>query len=192
MAESKEQQIARLLQEGLDHYGEGRPEEAGRCWGEVLFLDPDNADARDYMESLEEEPGFEEAPAREGRGSSIADDALRLMHEGHLEASLELFETLMRRESDHLEVHGYLEMVRSKLLDRYRERVGGLDAVPQLGISGAELMQINLPSTTGFLLSLVDGRTSVHDLISLSGMDAFDTLRALTGLLEAGVLRGTP
>ncbi len=191
MSESTEAQIARLLQEGLDHYGEGRAEEAGRCWGEVLFLDPDNRVARDYMESLEGEADPEKGPS-EGAGSSIADDALRLMREGHLEASLELFETLTRREDDRIEVHGYLEMVRSKLLDRYREKVGGLDAVPQMKLAGPDLMHINLPSTTGFLLSLVDGRTSVHDLISLSGMDTFDTLRVLTGLLDAGVVHCSP
>lgn len=191
MAESKEAKIARLLQEGLDHYGEGRADEAGRCWGEVLFLDPESREARDYMESLEGEGGFE-GERTQGAGSSIAADALQLMHEGHLEASLELFETLTRRESDPLEVHGYLEMVRSKLLDQYREQVGGLDAVPRVELAGPELMHINLPSTTGFLLSLVDGSTSVHDLISLSGMDAFDTLRVLNGLVDAGVVRCSP
>lgn len=191
MAESKDAKIARLLQEGLDHYGEGRADEAGRCWGEVLFLDPDSRDARDYMESLEGEAGCE-VERKEGAGSSIASDALKLMREGHLEAALELFETLTRRENDPLEVHGYLEMVRSKLLDRYREQVGGLEAVPRVELAGPELMHINLPSTTGFLLSLVDGSTSVNDLISLSGMDAFDTLRVLTGLLDAGVVRCSP
>lgn len=189
MGEGTEAKIARLLQEGLDHYGEGQAEEAQRCWGEVLFLDPDNRDALDYLESLEGEGGGEEGG---GPGGSIADDALRLMREGHLEAALELFETLTRREGDPLEVHGYLEMVRSKLLERYREKVGGMEAVPRVELAGPELMQINLPSTTGFLLSLVDGHTTVHDLISLSGMDAFDTLRTLTGLLDAGVVRCAP
>jgi hypothetical protein len=130
--------------------------------------------------------------SREGAGSSIAEDALRLMREGHLEAALELLETLTRREGDPLEVHGYLEMVRSKLLDRYRDQVGGLEAVPRVELAGPDLMRINLPSTTGFLLSLVDGHTSVHDLISLSGMDTFDTLRVLTGLVDAGVVRCSP
>jgi tetratricopeptide (TPR) repeat protein len=185
MPESKAEKIARLLQDGLDHYGEGRSEEAERCWGEVLFLDPDNRDALDYMDSLK---GEADLPTEFGR-SSIADDALRLMREGHLEASLELFETLTRREGDPLEIHGYLEMVRGKLLERYREQVGGLDVVPQVELAGDELMRVNLPATTGFLLSLVDGHTSVNDLISLSGMDAFDTLRTLTGLLDAGVVR---
>ncbi len=187
MAESRQEQVARLLQAGLDHYGEGRAAEAGRCWGEALFLDPENAEARDYLEALEEDGGAPEAPARERR-PDLAEDAMRLMREGHLEAALELFETLARRDGEQIEVETYLEMVRSKLLTRYRERVGGLEAVPAVRLNDRQLMGFNLPATTGFLLSLVDGHTTVNDLISLSGLDPFDTLRTLSGLLEAGVV----
>jgi tetratricopeptide (TPR) repeat protein len=187
MEESRSQQVARLLQEGLDHYGEGNASEAERCWSEVLFLDPENGEARDYLESIDSEG--EGSPGRRAeRGPDLAEDALGLMRAGNLEAALELFETLLRRDADALEVESYLEMVRSKLLDRYRERVGGLEAVPHVRVSGEALLSFNLPATTGFLLSLVDGSTSVNDLISLSGLDPFDTLRALSGLLEAGVV----
>jgi tetratricopeptide (TPR) repeat protein len=188
MAESRQEQVARLLQAGLDHYGEGRAAEAERCWGEALFLDPDNAEARDYIETLESDGSGASQTSAPAAVPDLADDALRLMREGHLEAALELFETLARRDEEHLEVETYLEMVRSKLLERYRERVGGLEAVPAVQLDARQLMGFNLPATTGFLLSLVDGRTSVNDLISLSGLDPFDTLRTLSGLLEAGVV----
>lgn len=187
MEESREQRIARLLQEGLDHYGEGRVGEAERCWGEVLFLDPENAEARDYLGTLEED-GESGASPPAGPGD-LVDDALELMRQGHLEAALELFETAGRREGGRLEVQGYVDMVRSKLLSRYRERVGGMEAVPRCQLNDAELLKFNLPATAGFLLSLVDGHTSVNDLVSLSGLDPFDTLRTLSGLLEAGILR---
>jgi tetratricopeptide (TPR) repeat protein len=187
MQESRSEQVARLLQEGLDHYGEGNASEAERCWSEVLFLDPENREARDYLDTIESQ-GEGSPGTRASRGPDLAEDALKLMREGHLEAALELFETMLRRDADALEVQSYLEMVRSKLMDRYRERVGGLEAVPHVRVSGDALMRFNLPATTGFLLSLVDGRTSVNDLISLSGLDPFDTLRALTGLLETGVV----
>ncbi len=182
--------IRALLQEGLDHYGEGRVEEAERCWGEVLFLDSDNAEARDYLQTLLDEGEIPKRDAAPPAGpGDLVDDALGLMHEGHLEAALELFETVTRRESDRLDVQGYVDMVRSKLLTRYRERVGGMDAVPAVVMGGGDLMKYNLPATAGFLLSLVDGRTAVNDLVSLSGLDPFDALRTLSSLLEAGILR---
>jgi tetratricopeptide (TPR) repeat protein len=192
MGESRAERISRLLSEGLDHYGEGRVEEAERIWAEVLFLDPGNEEARDYLESLETD-GDSKRPrkAKEPRRAAaqdLADDALKLMRDGHLEAALELLETLARRDAGRLELQGYLEMVRSRLLDRYRERVGGMDVVPSVRVGARELLKFNLPASTGFLLSLVDGKTSVNDLISLSGLDPFETLRMLANLLDAGVV----
>lgn len=189
MDDPNAQKIARLLQEGLDHYGEGRVAEAEACWGEVLFLDPENTEARDYLQTLEEDGATPGAAPRGAGPGDLVEDALRLMHEGHLEAALELLETVTRREQGRLDVQGYVDLVRSKLLSRYRERVGGMGAVPALQLSDRELLRFNLPATAGFLLSLVDGSTSVDQLVSLSGLDPFDTLRTLSGLLEAGILR---
>jgi hypothetical protein len=49
-------------------------------------------------------------------------------------------------------------------------------------------MKYNLPATAGFLLSLIDGRTCVDELLALSGMDPFDVLRGLSNLLDAGIV----
>jgi hypothetical protein len=35
---------------------------------------------------------------------------------------------------------------------------------------------------------MVDGTTSVADLISVSGMDAFEALHTLSSLMEAGIV----
>ena len=50
---AKQKEVARLLREGLDAYGEGDAEAAVRAWQAVLALDPRNADALDYIESLD-------------------------------------------------------------------------------------------------------------------------------------------
>ena len=54
MAESKEDKIERLMREGLNHYGMGAVGEAVRSWREVLKLDPDHAEARDFVATAEE------------------------------------------------------------------------------------------------------------------------------------------
>ena len=51
-----------------------------------------------------------------------------------------------------------------------------------------ELKKLDLPSDAGFMLTIVDGSTSVTDLISASGLDAFQALRALRALIEAGAV----
>ena len=38
------------------------------------------------------------------------------------------------------------------------------------------------------MISLIDGTTRVADLISLSGMDAFEALRILGNLLDADIV----
>ncbi len=53
MQEPKEDQIARLLQEGLDFYGEDRVSDAILAWKEVLSLDPANAEAQDFIQSAD-------------------------------------------------------------------------------------------------------------------------------------------
>lgn len=78
--------------------------------------------------------------------------------------------------------------MRSRLLRRYTERVGNLDGIPTLKNGAGDLTSHNLPSDAGFMLSLIDGTTGMADLISLSGMDAFEALRIVGNLLDADIL----
>jgi predicted transcriptional regulator len=66
--------------------------------------------------------------------------------------------------------------------------VGGGQTVPRLLVDLAEVTRYNLHTDAGFLLSLLDGATTVEDLVSLSGMDAFDALRILNNLIDAGIV----
>ena len=51
MAEGPAERVARLLAEGLEHFGQDRVERAIACWQNVLELDPAQQQARDYLES---------------------------------------------------------------------------------------------------------------------------------------------
>ncbi len=232
MAESNHAEIDRLLREGLNHYGTGDHAEAARSWRAVLEIDPDQREARDYLETagmLDSEgsdpaarlkttspapppefdlgePGLLESesepdaaePAGEvpadnheplgATGDALVREATKLFRAGELEGALDLFETVARRDAARIEVQSYIEMLRSQLLKSYRERVGSRDGTVRLLIDSDAVMKFNLPTTAGFVLSLVDGSTSVNDLMSLSGLDAFDTLRILTGLRDAGIV----
>ena len=43
-----------------------------------------------------------------------------------------------------------------------------------------------------FVLSMVDGSTSVNEILALSGMDPFDGARVVHRLLEAGIVEANP
>lgn len=207
MAEPTEDQIADLLEEGLCHYGEGRMEQAAECWREVLRLEPGHPGAEDYLLTAGFDTGGTDASAALGEedsaeidlfeasgeeDSSLLADALELFRKGEAEESLELFETLARENPRRLEIQGYLELVRSHLFKYYRERVAGASGVLRVRISPQEIMRFNLPANAGFVLSMVDGHTSVNEILTLSGMDPFDAVRVVGKLLDAGILEVNP
>jgi len=193
MNQTQEDQISRLLEEGLHHYGEGRISQAAGCWREVLHLEPDHPGAQDYLRSA----GFNtiEIELLEVVGEedvSLLADALELFRKGEVQESLEMFETLARENPLRMEIQGYLELVRSHLFGYYRERVSDTAGVLKIAISPEEMMRFNLPANAGFVLSMVDGSTSVNEILALSGMDPFEAVRVVHKLLEVGIVEVNP
>jgi len=193
MAEPKEVLISRLMEEGLRYYGEGQMDQAAGCWKEVLRLAPDHAEAQDYLQTAGFDTGEIDLSEASGEADgSLMADALELFRKGEVQESLELFETLARQNSGRMEVQGYLELVRSHLFKYYRERVADTSSVLKVKIAPQEIMKYNLPVDAGFLLSMIDGSTSVNEILALSGMDPFDGLRLVHRLLEAGIVEANP
>jgi len=193
MAESKEEQISRLMEEGLRHYGEGRTDQAAGCWREVLQLEPVHPEARDYLRSAgldTGEIGLSEVVGEED--ASLLAEALALFRKGEIQESLEMLETLARENPRRMELQGYLELVRSHLFGYYRDRVPDASRVLKVKITPQEIMRFNLPVDAGFLLSMVDGSTSVNEILALSGMDPFEAVRVVNKLLEAGIVEANP
>ena len=81
-----------------------------------------------------------------------------------------------------------IELLRAELYRRYREALGDLGQVPRVVGDPGDLQSRNLPPSAGFLLSMVDGQTPLADLVSVSGMDRFEALRAIHRMHAAGIL----
>lgn len=190
MAESKEDQITRLLAEGLEHYGCDEIAPAIKAWRGVLALDSRNTEALDFLQTADRRDQ-RRLPLEEQMSDSarrIVYQAKAMIGQADWEGALELLRSRSGSEPVALEYEATVEIVRSRLLRMYTERVGDLNG--HLAVSGAsgDLTDLNLPSDAGFMLSLIDGTTSLADLISLSGMDAFEALRIVGGLLDSDVL----
>ena len=190
MDEARDAEIARLLAEGLEHYGDDAIGKAIQTWRLVLDIDSRNAEALDYIQT---------ADRREQRRlpleEQMTDTARHIVHEsgemiaaGDWEGALDLLRSTGDSHRATLEYEATIELVRSRLLRQYASRIGSLSSVPVVRGGAGEITGFNLPSDAGFVISLIDGTTSVADLISLSGMDAFEALRLVTSLLDSDIV----
>jgi len=185
VTDSLEQSIARLMAEGLEHYGQDRVEKAVACWREVLARNPEHRVAREYLEAA----GFPaEAEPSAAEAGSLLPEALSLLQAGQAVEALELLESGAAAHSEDLELQAHLELIRSHLFGHYRKRSAEGTAVPGVRLGPDEVLKFNLPASAGFLLSMIDGNTSVDDLVTLSGMDPFDALHVLAKLEDAGIV----
>ena len=187
MSESQARRAEDLTREGLEHYGRGDTSAAILAWRQALACDPANATAGDYLQTADRR-----RTAREGEASSaervaweLAREARALMQVGSFGGALNLLRAALEANPGQLELEASLELARAHLLGRYRERVGSLERIPVVSTDAKALTAYNLPADAGFLISLMDGSTCLADLISVSGMDGFDALHVMHGLLEA-------
>ena len=192
MGTSDEDKIGELLREGLDHYGADEIGRAIQTWEQVLALDPENAEAKDYLQTADRRsvprPPSGPAPLKPSSKAEILLDTRERILDQDYEGALGFLSGADAAEQTGLELQAMTELVRSRLLSSYHERVGALASIPELLVDAGKITQFDLPPDAGFVLSLVDGATSVADMISVSGMDPFDALRILQGLLESEIV----
>ena len=79
----------------------------------------------------------------------------------------------------------YAETSRSRLEARYTTRIGSLDYIFNLGVPEAKVKWLGLDPQAASLLSLIDGQTSVAEVLDLTQLGRLEALRLFTELLEA-------
>jgi tetratricopeptide (TPR) repeat protein len=192
VAESNEQKIARLMAEGLDHYGQDEVERAVACWRAVLELAPHHEVARDYLEvaGFGAEVGEARKPGTGGasRAAQLLREAQALLERGADLEALELLERVLRESPGHLESQATLELLRASLYQRQRVRTKGGAGVLRVRLGPQEILRFNLPPNAGFVLSMIDGHTSADELVALTSMDPFEALNTIGKLMDAGIV----
>ncbi len=185
MAQAKEEHVAKLLRQGLELYGTGEIPRAFMLWNKALELDPGNEEALDYIRDADRR-SLPRADRGDASSASIVWDARRLVQGENEEAALELL--VSAPNSVTLECESMVELLRAKVFRKYQDALGDLEKIPRVKEDAADLQGRNLPPSAGFLLSMVDGLTSLSDLVTVSGMDRFEALRSLHRMSEAGIL----
>jgi hypothetical protein len=192
VAESNEQKIARLMAEGLDHYGQDEIARAVACWRAVLALAPHHEVARDYLEvaGFGPESGAERRAPASGAAqpAQLLREAQALAERGADTEALELLESAARNAPGHLESQAALELLRASLYQRERARTKGGAGVLRVRLGPQEILRFNLPPNAGFVLSMIDGHTSADELAALTAMDPFEALHTIGKLIDAGIV----
>lgn len=192
MAESNEQTIARLMAEGLDHYGQDEIERAVACWRAVLALAPHHEVARDYLEvagfAADGRAAAKPAASAATRAAQLLREAQALAERGADGEALELLEGVAREAPAHLESQAALELLRAHLYQRQRVRTKGGAGVLRVKLGPQEILRFNLPPNAGFVLSMIDGHTSADELVALTAMDPFEALHTIGKLMDAGIV----
>lgn len=78
----------------------------------------------------------------------------------------------------------YAVSARDALAAIYRERLGGGETVLRSRIGDGSSQATGLDAQLAFVLSQVDGRTTVDDLVDLSGMPVLEALRCIHALVR--------
>lgn len=137
--------------------------------------------------------GLELAPISE-RGSlptrrNSPENELRDLYAmGDFTGALAVAEQLLAQNPDDLEAQRYAQSCRDVLMQMYSERVGSLRQVVSVAIPADQIRWLSLDHRSGFLLSLVDGTSTIEELLDISGMQKLDALRILHALLEQRVI----
>ena len=80
------------------------------------------------------------------------------------------------------------EQCRTVLRQMYLTRVGPLDRVPIVMVARDQLRWLSIDHRTGFVLSLVDGVSSLEMILDVSGMPELDALRILSELAQQRII----
>jgi hypothetical protein len=107
---------------------------------------------------------------------------------GDFTRALEIAEALLLRRPDDASTRRCAQNCRDVLTQMFAARIGPLDQVMTVIISPHEVQWLSLDHRAGFLLSLVDGQSTVDEILDISGMSRLDALKIIHQLVEQQVV----
>ena len=119
---------------------------------------------------------------------ALMQGARELFALGDFSGSLELVENVLKKDARHEGALAYLARNEETLLKMYESKIGDLTRAPRQLVRADEVIWINLHHRAGFILSQVDGQLTYEDILSVSGMPRFETVRILADLVQNGVI----
>jgi hypothetical protein len=108
---------------------------------------------------------------------------------GDYTRALQIAEQMLARSPDDVAARRYAQNCRDVLTQMFAARIGPLDQIITVVVSPQEVQWLALDHRAGFLLSLVDGQSTVDEILDISGMTRLDALKILHDLTEQQVVK---
>jgi len=153
-------------------------------------LEPKGRDPRDPVLELELD-GLTTGPF--SAPQTVPDDpAITEMKDryamGDFTGALVIAEGILEANPEDLETPRYAQSCRAVLTQMYSARLGSLDQCVRMAVPNDQIRWLTLDHRAGFLLSLIDGGSTVDQILDISGMPRLDALRIMYQLLDQRVI----
>ncbi|MCL4478678.1 MAG: hypothetical protein M1381_06195 [Deltaproteobacteria bacterium] len=181
----KNEEILHLFEHGLDTFAQGDFVGSQRIWKKILERDPGNELAMDYINGTEEEIPFED---KKGSYKELLDEAIRLIGKNEPEPAYELLQMIIIDNPGDEKAKEFFNTTKGILLNNYLNEIGSTRAVPKLKKEMEDIMKINLSKEAAFIVSLIDGSSSIDDLLALSGLETFPFMRNAVMLIRNDII----
>jgi hypothetical protein len=107
---------------------------------------------------------------------------------GDYTGALEMSELILAEEPGNPQAAECGANCRSVLEGMYTARLGPLDRVPLVVVPRTQMRWLSMDHRAGFVLSLIDGQSSVEMILDVSGMPKLDALRILHELVQQKIV----
>jgi hypothetical protein len=107
---------------------------------------------------------------------------------GDYSGALEVAELLLAEDPADAEVVDCADKCRTVLEGMYAARLGSLEQVPAVIVQRTQLRWLSIDHRAGFVLSLIDGSSSLEMLLDVSGMPRLDAMRILVELIAQRIV----
>ena len=122
-----------------------------------------------------------------GRGAEITEMKDRYAM-GDFTGALVVAEGMLEVNPDDIDAQRYAQSCRDVLTQMYAARLGALTQRVSVAVPSDQIRWLSLDHRAGFVLSLIDGSSTVEELLDISGMNRLDALRILFTLFDQRVI----
>jgi hypothetical protein len=145
-------------------------------------------DLGDVARSGPPPPVLMASPPSSGRAAEITEMKDRYAM-GDFTGALVVAEGMLEANADDLDAQRYAQSCRDVLMQMYSARLGALTQRVRVAVPGDQIRWLSLDHRAGFVLSLIDGNSTVEELLDISGMNRLDALRILYTLFDQRVIQ---